>query len=171
MKRFMRPSRVSAHLVGLLLIASAHWTAAQSPAPSDSSAAAAVPDPDSIVARAIARRGDVFAALGPVRYEAFVKVVARDLGARRDPARTVLFVSETHSTAYWAPRRRYQETIEARRQSRGFGAPRGLVAVDEIVDLGRSSVLLGCYTGSGRGWTERRGGGGGGAGRDGAARR
>ncbi len=171
MKRFMRPSRVSAHLVGLLVVATARCAAAQSPAPGDSSSAAAGLDPDSIVARAIARRNDVFAAIGPVRYDAFVKVVARDLGARRDPARTVLFLSETRSAAYWAPHRRYQETIEARRQSHGFGAPRGLVAVDEIVDLGRSSVLLGGYTGSDRGGTGRRGGGGGGGGRDGAARR
>ncbi len=114
------------------------------------SAQGAEPDPDSIVARAIARRQAQLDATAQIRYDAYVKVVARDLRPQRDTARPFLFLAETHSSAYWAPRRHYQETIEARRQSRPFGAPRGLVAVDEIVDVGRAGVLLGGYAGTGR---------------------
>jgi hypothetical protein len=112
---------------------------------------AAAADPDSIVARAIARRRDVLTTIGNVCYDAYVKVAARTLRANHDTARSVLFLSETHSSAYWEPHRHYQETIEARRQSRGFGAPRALVAVDEIVDVGRESIVLDGYAGAGRG--------------------
>jgi hypothetical protein len=132
---------------------------------------AAAADPDSIVSRAIARRRDVLEAIGHVRYDAYVKYVVRDLNPRRDTARSVLFLSETRSAAYWEPHHRYQETVEARRQSRGFGAPRGVVAVEEIADVNRTGVVLGGYASPGRG-----GAGGGGmerqlAGRERGSRR
>ena len=160
----MRPSRVPLSIAGLLLVALTRGVAGQSPAPSDTGTPAAAPEPDSIVARAIARRRDVLAEIGSVRYEAWVKYVARDLNPKRDTVRSVLFLSETHSTAYWEPRRHYQEVVDARRQSRGFGPPRSLVAVDEIVDIARATIVLGGYAspgraGEGRGSGERRGGG------------
>ncbi len=151
----MRPARRLPGLVTLLLVAAAARGAeAQTPAPADTALRAvqdaappaAAPDPDSIVARAIQRRRKLLAA-GPVRYDAFVKVVVRDLRPRRDTARAILFLAETRSSAYAAPRRRFQEMVAARRQSRGLGPPRGLVAVDEIVDVNRSSVVLGGYAG------------------------
>ena len=154
----MRRSRTPAQLVVLLAVA-ASPAAAQSPAPADSGPPAV--DPDSIVARVIARRSALLAALSPMRYDAYVKMSVRDLGARRDTARSVLFVSESHSAAYWEPHRRYQETVEARRQSRGFGAPRGLVAVDEIADIDRNRVVLGGFTGAERAGGEERWRGGG----------
>ena len=151
----MHPLR-GAVSVALVLFAAARSAAAQDPGPGDSAALRGGLDPDTIVARAIARRSELLAALSPMRYDAYVKMTVRDLGARRDTARSVLFVSETRSAAYWEPRRRYQETIEARRQSRGFGAPRGLVAVDEIADIDRNRVVLGGFAGPGRAGGEER---------------
>jgi hypothetical protein len=162
--RFMPGSRVAAPFVALLLACAAH-AVAQSPAAATVAAPASdTADPDSIVARAIARRNDALARIGHVRYEAYVKYVARDLNPKRDPARSVLFLSETHSTAYWEPRRHYQEIVDARRQSRGYGPPRSLVAVDEIAAVNRATIVLGGYAsagrgGEGRGGYERRGGG------------
>ena len=146
----LRP-RVPLLLAGVLLIALARRAPGQSPAAADTGTPAAAPDPDSIVARAIARRRAVLEVIEHVRYDAYVKYVARDLNPRRDTARSVLFLSETRSTAYWDPHRHYQETVEARRQSHGFGAPRGLVAVDDIADVSRTGIVLGGYASPGRG--------------------
>ncbi len=160
--RFMPGSRVVPPFVALFLACAAHAVAQRPAAATVAAPASDTADPDSIVARAIARRNDVLAAIGHVRYEAYVKYVARDLNPRRDTARSVLFLSETHSTAYWEPRRHYQEIVDARRQSRGYGPPRSLVAVDEIVDVNRATIVLGGYTSAGRSREEgfeRRGGG------------
>lgn len=148
----MRQWSVSIAAVALALVA-ARGAPAQN-ARTDSAPVSAL-DPDGIVARAIAHRRDQLAAMGDVRYDAYVKVEARDLQAHHDTSLAILFLAETHSAAYWAPQRRYQETIEARRQSRLFGAPRGLVAVDDIVDVGRGSVVLGGYRGPGGGGRDR----------------
>jgi hypothetical protein len=164
--RFMPRLHVRAPLLALLLAAATRGALAQDPAPVDSSQLATLPDPDSIVARAIRRRREVLAAIGNVRYDAYVKLVARDLSTTRDPARTVLFLSETHSSAYSEPHGHYQETIEAQRESRDFGGPRGLVAVDQIVNVGRASVVLGGFGGAERGGAFGRR-----AGRGGASRR
>ncbi len=134
----MRLRRASAIIVCLLPVA-ATPAAAQD----------ATPEPDTIVARAIARRRAVLVSAGQLRYDAYVKFSVLDLNPRRDTSRTVLFVSETHSAAFREPRR-YQETVEARLQSRGFGPPRGVVAVDEIVDVSRDRIVLGGYTSPGR---------------------
>jgi hypothetical protein len=146
----MRRPRLPSSLTLVLLIAVARAAAAQQPAPGDSAARPALPDADSIVRRAIARRHDVLSSVGHVRYDAYVKFVSRDLSPRRDPARTVLFLAETHSSAYWEPHRRYQETIEARHQTRGLGAPRSLVAVSDIADVNQTQIVLGGYTSVGR---------------------
>ena len=147
--------RVAAPLVALLLCAAVRQADAQRSAPGDSAMQPADFDPDSIVARAIARRRDQLAAMGALRYDAYVKVVARDLQAHHDPSRAILFLAETHSSAYWEPRHHYQETIDARRQTRGLGPPRSLVAVDEIVDVARGRVVLKGYRGPGGGGADR----------------
>jgi hypothetical protein len=140
--------------------------AGQAAARGDTAAPAApVSDARAIVERTIARRREVLAGIGRLRYEAWVKYVARDIGRPRDSSRAVLFLSQTRSSAYLEPRHVYQETVEARRQMRGFGAPRGLVSVDEIANLGSGRVVIGGYAGAGRG-----GGGGGGGGGDGSER-
>lgn len=146
----MRRPRFPSSFALVLVVAVARAAPAQNPAPSDSAAPPALPDPDSVVARAIARRHEVLSSIGNVRYDAYVKFVARDLSPRRNPARSVLFLAETHSAAYWEPRRRYQETIEARHQTRGFGAPRSLVAVSDVADVTQTRIVLGPYSGAGR---------------------
>ena len=155
--------------IGLCLVALLEvrvgGAAAQNPPADDSTAQAARLDADSVVARAIARRGALLAAIGNARYDAYVKVVARDLRPSRDSTRTVLFLSETRSSAYWEPHRHYQETVEARRDARDFGGPRGLVAADDIADVGVSSVVLGGFAGGERGGAAGRWEGRGGASR------
>ena len=184
MKRLMHASRalrVVAPIGALLLLAGAGRALAQDTASAAPAPGASELDPDTIVARAIARRRDLVATMGSVRYDAYVKVVARALraGAAGDTAPRVLFLAETRAAAYWAPRRRFQETIEARRRSRSFGAPRGLVAADQIEDVSRESIVLGGYAAVGGEGREERGvgvgggggGGGGGFRRGGGARR
>ncbi len=96
----------------------------------------------SIVARAIARRSATLAAIRQYRYQAFVKIAARDEGEPAESARSVLVLAEVHSSAYWEHHGLYQETIDARHRSHDGGFGRQLVSVDEIVHLRRNRVEL-----------------------------
>jgi hypothetical protein len=94
----------------------------------------------SVVRNAIARRRAVLSGVHHYRYEAFVKLAARDLGEPQDSARCVLLLSEARSSAYWERPDRYQETIEARHRSADPGIGRQLVLVDEITHFARSRI-------------------------------
>lgn len=96
----------------------------------------------SIVARAIARRSAALASIGRYRYQAFVKISARDESEPADSARSILILAEVHSSAYWERHGLYQETIDARHRSHDGGFGRQLVSVDEIVHLRRNRVVL-----------------------------
>lgn len=96
----------------------------------------------SIVARAIARRSATLAAIRQYRYQAYVKIAARDEGEPAESARSVLVLAEVHSSAYWEHHGLYQETIDARHRSHDGGFGRQLVSVEEIVHLRRNRVEL-----------------------------
>ena len=141
--------------------------AAQESAPRGLPAAAAgsFPEADSIIAWAIARRHAVLADIHHMAYDAYVKFVARDPLQPQDSARSILFISETRSTAWWEHHGRYQENVLARRQTRGLEAPRSLVAVDGILDLDRRTVGLAPYVALAQAGASGRGGEGFGRGR------
>lgn len=139
--------RFVAPILAVCLVVAPDRAAAQERAPRDTCAAPAgsVPDADSVIARAIARRHAVLAAIHDMDYDAYVKFVARDPLQPLDSARSVLFISETRSTAWWEHHGRYQEQVLARRRTRGLEAPRSLVAVDGILDLDRRTISLAPY--------------------------
>ncbi len=127
-----RPSCVALALV--LLPGTARSSVAQTPTP-DSTAR-------TIVARAIEHRSATLAAIRQYRYQAFVKISARDEAEPAESTRSVLVLAEVHSSAYWQHHGLYQETIDARHRSHDGGFGRQLVSVDEIVHLRRNRVVL-----------------------------
>jgi hypothetical protein len=134
-------------LVVTLLLAAPEPAAAQESVPRDAAVPRgdSTPDADSIIARAIARRRAVLAGIHHMAFDAYVKFVARDPSQPQDSSRSVLFISETKSTAWWEHHGRYQEDVLARRATRGLEAPRSLVAVDGILDLDRGTIGLAPY--------------------------
>jgi uncharacterized protein DUF5686 len=132
MTSMLRPSRVALALA--LLPATARSTVAQTPI-TDMTAR-------TIVARAIARRSATLATIRQYRYQAFVKIAARDEAEPAESTRSVLVLAEVHSSAYWEHHGLYQETIDARHRSHDGGFGRQLVSVDEIVHLRRNRVEL-----------------------------
>jgi hypothetical protein len=95
-----------------------------------------------IVAQVIGHRSATLAGIRQCRYEAYVKIAARDQGEPAESARSVLVLAEVHSAAYWEHHGLYQETIEARHKSHDGGFGRQLVSVEEIVHLRRNRVEL-----------------------------
>jgi hypothetical protein len=107
----------------------------------------AADDPASrIVAAAIARKHALFATIHDYRYDAYVKLVVRDVARPSDSASSILLISETRTAAYWEQPGHYQETIRARRQSSNLDAERNLVTVGEIVNFHRNRIDLGRYS-------------------------
>lgn len=96
----------------------------------------------SIVARAIARRTATLAAVRQYRYQAYVKIAARDDAEPAESTRSILVLAEVKSSAYWEHHGLYQETIDARHRSHDGGFGRQLVSVVEIVHLRRNRVEL-----------------------------
>ncbi len=167
----MRPALTfSAVAVLLLPPASDAW--AQSDVAHDTlpAATAPAPDADSIIARAIARRHAMLAAVRSIGYDAYVKFVARDPLKPQDSAQAFLFISETRSTAYWEHHGRFQEDVLARRQAAGLEIPRSLVAVDGILDVDRRTISLAPYATVARASELGRNGGGLGRGRSSASK-
>ncbi|MEO8451622.1 MAG: DUF5686 family protein [Gemmatimonadota bacterium] len=107
----------------------------------------AVDDPARrIVARAIARKHELFAAVHSYSYSGAVKFVVRDLGKPQDSPESILFITETRTRSYWEQPDRYQETIVARRQSINVDAERNLISVGDIVNFNRDRIDLGKYS-------------------------
>jgi hypothetical protein len=99
-----------------------------------------------IMARAIARKHELFSKIHDYRYDASVKFVVRDVAKRQDAAESVLMITETRTSAYWEQPDHYQETILARRQSSNLDAERNLVSVGEIVNFSRDRIDLRKYS-------------------------
>lgn len=99
-----------------------------------------------IMARAIARRSDVLSRIHDYQYQAYVKLVVRNLKKPRDSAQSVLLITETRTKAYWQQPDQYQETILARRQSSNIDAGDNVITVGQIVNFNRNRVPLGMYS-------------------------
>jgi hypothetical protein len=156
----MRAAAPSLASLGLVCLTAAAGAAAQPGAPTPPTAAAQQTDSGArlIILNVIARRSATLARIRQCRYEAFVKLAARDVSQPQDSARSVLLLSEVHSSAYWEHPDRYQETMEARHVSRDGVIRHQLVLVHEIAHFLRNNVDLEEGGGAGGG---RDGGGGG----------
>ena len=99
-----------------------------------------------IMARAIARKNDLFSKIHDYRYDAYVKFVVRDLGKAQDSAASVMLITETRTSAYWEQPNRYQETILSRRQSNNLDAERNLISAGQIVNFSRNRIDLQKYS-------------------------
>src|SRR5947209_1288550 len=99
-----------------------------------------------LIARAIARKHEVYAGIHDYRCDAYVKFVVRDLMRHADSAASVVLITETRTSAYWEQPDHYQETILARRQSNNLSAERNLVSVGEIVNFSRDRIDLQKYS-------------------------
>jgi hypothetical protein len=125
----------------LLLLAVAGRGAAQSGSSAGRDAETRA-DARVIIDNAIARRSTTLSRVRQCRYDAFVKVVARDMGEPQDSASSVLLFTQARSSAYWEHPDRYQETIEVRHQSSDAGVRRQLVSVREIAHFVRNRIEL-----------------------------
>ena len=98
-----------------------------------------------IIRGAIARKNDVFSRIHDYRYNAYVKLMIRDLDQPTDSVESVLVLTETQTAAYWEQPDKYQETITARRQSRNLAADDNLVSVGEIVNFNKNRIDMTKY--------------------------
>jgi hypothetical protein len=99
-----------------------------------------------IIREAIARKNDALARVHDYRYEAYIKMVLRDLAKPVDSSESIVLISETETAAYWEQPDKYQEVIKARRQSRNLPAENNLVSVGQIVNFNRDRIDLQKYS-------------------------
>ncbi len=99
-----------------------------------------------IIREAIARKNDVLSRIHDYRYDAYVKLVIRDLKKHHDSADAVVLLTETQTTAYWERPDKYLETIKGRRQSSNLDAENNLVSVGQIVNFNRDRIDLEKYS-------------------------
>jgi hypothetical protein len=121
-------------LVGLALLTGLPLAAVAQTAAPDSSRA--------ILTAVIARRQSTLARIGRSRYDAFIKTAAVDLAAPPDSASSVLLLTETELSAYWAFPDRFQETIEARHRPSDGGIGRSPAVAEEIEHFQRDYVVI-----------------------------
>ncbi len=98
-----------------------------------------------IIRNAIARKNDVLSRIHDYSYDAYVKLVLRNLEKNEDSADAVLLITETETTAYWRQPDTYQEVIKARRQSSNLDAENNLVSVGQIVNFNKNRIDLQKY--------------------------
>lgn len=98
-----------------------------------------------IIREAIARKRDVLSRIHDYRYDAYIKMVLRDLDKPVDSSESIVLISETETAAYWQQPDKYQEVITARRQSRNLPAEDNLVSVGQIVNFNRDRIDLQKY--------------------------
>ena len=99
-----------------------------------------------IMRRAIERKNDVLSRINDYQYDAYVKLVVRDIEKDPDSASSVFLITETQTAAYWEQPDNYQEVIRARRQSSNIDAEDNLVSVGQIVNFNRNRIELGQYS-------------------------
>ena len=98
-----------------------------------------------IIRQAIARKNDVFSRIHDYRYDAYVKLLIRDMDKPADSLESVLVITETETSAYWEQPNKYQETITARRQSSNLQADENLVSVGEVVNFNKNRIDMTKY--------------------------
>lgn len=98
-----------------------------------------------LIRGAIARKNDLLARIRDYRYDAYVKLVIRDMGQPEDSAASIFAITETETTAYWERPGTYQEVITARRQSKNVQAEFNLTSVGEIVNFNKDRIDIGKY--------------------------
>src|SRR5206468_8053900 len=64
-----------------------------------------------IIAAAIRRKQERRGLIHDYRFDGDVRLVVRDLKKPADSATSILFITQTRTTAYWERPNRYQETI------------------------------------------------------------
>jgi len=99
-----------------------------------------------LIARAIARKHQIYSEIHDYAYQGYVKFVVRDVERQPDSAESVLLITETRTSAYWERPDHYQETILARRQTSNLSAHLNLVSVGDIQNFGRDRIDLQKYS-------------------------
>lgn len=90
----------------------------------------------------VARRESVQVENARCRYDAFIKTAAFDLAAPSDSVQSVLLLTETEISAYWAFPDRFQEIIEARHRPGEGGLGRSPATVEEIEHVQRDYIVI-----------------------------
>ena len=99
-----------------------------------------------IIREALARKNDVLSRIHDYRYDAYAKLVIRDLEKDEGSSDAIFLITETQTTAYWQQPDKYQETITARRQSSNLDAENNLVSVGQIENFNRDRIEIGPYS-------------------------
>lgn len=98
-----------------------------------------------IITAAIRRKQETRGQLHDYHYDGDVRVVVRNLDKPADSASSVLFVTQTRTSAYWETPGRYQETIVARRQTGNLAAEQNLIGVGQIANFSRDRLQIGRF--------------------------
>lgn len=98
-----------------------------------------------IIREAIARKRDIRRTLQDYRYDAEVKLVARDMGKSADSADALLMLTDSRIEAHWQRPDHFQERIVARRQSANVKAANNLVSVGELLNFDRDRIEIDPY--------------------------
>ena len=96
-----------------------------------------------IIAMAISRKKDILARIHDYSFDAYTKLVARDLS--KPDSINIFLITETQSTSYWQQPDKYKEVITSRQQSANFNAEDNLIAVGEMLNFNRNRIDLGKY--------------------------
>lgn len=98
-----------------------------------------------IIIRAIARKENILNRLQDYQFDAYTKLVVRDMSDTGDVS-SIFLLLESQTSAYWQKPDNYKEVITARRQSGNIPAEGNLVTVGEILNFNENRIDVGKYS-------------------------
>lgn len=93
-----------------------------------------------IIVEAIKRKQQILEKLNEYSFDAYSKLVVRDLS---DDTAKIMLLTESQSTSYWQYPDKYKEVLTARRQSANLPAEANLVVVGEILNFNKNRLEIG----------------------------
>ncbi|MFH2055011.1 MAG: DUF5686 family protein [bacterium] len=93
-----------------------------------------------IIVEAIKRKQQILEKLNEYSFDAYSKLVVRDLS---DDTAKIMLLTESQSTSFWQFPDKYKEVLTARRQSANLPAEANLVVVGEILNFNKNRLDLG----------------------------
>lgn len=96
-----------------------------------------------IILEAIKRKRDILSQLHDYSFDAYTKLLVRDL--KKPDSTNIFLLTETQLSSYWEQPDKYKEVIRARRQSANLPAEGNLVTVGEILNFNKNRLEIGDY--------------------------
>ncbi len=96
-----------------------------------------------IILEAIKRKKDILSQLHDYRFDAYTKLIVRDL--KKPDSTNIFLLTETQLSSFWEQPDKYKEIIRARKQSANLPAEGNLVTVGEILNFNKNRLAIGDY--------------------------